>query len=335
MGLFDPAPGSSGSLRPRWRGVGRAWLLALALLVTPVATAAAEKDAPVPICAIDMGSSSFRRIVGYFQEGRYEQRSMEKKTLGVGDDLSRNGRISDGKLAEIEGTLSAFKAACAKEGATRVLAIGTAAFREAPNGARVVEIAAQLGIPMEIATEKRESELAYLVGSLGGDGYAVIDNGSRSIELVSKDAGQAPRYSVFNLGYRVAYQEFFATATAAGPAIRAFRERVKQEAASAPFMTGKRKLVGVEFEEMAEVLFPPAETEGRVFTREDLAHKLDEIASYGGAEFEALKQRQDIDRALPRLVVAATLAEEFGYAAFELTARELGAGLIIEAGMGR
>ncbi len=100
-------------------------------------------------------------------------------------------------------------------------------------------------------------------------------------------------------------------------------------------MRGKRKLVGVEFEEMAEVLFPPAETEGRVLTREELKQKLDEIASYRGAEFEALKQKQDIDRALPRLVVAATLAEEFGYAAFELTARELGAGLIIEAGMPR
>ena len=44
---------------------------------------------------------------------------------------------------------------------------------------------------MEIATEKRESELAYLVGSLGRDGYAVIDNGSRSIELVAKERRRA------------------------------------------------------------------------------------------------------------------------------------------------
>ena len=31
---------------------------------------------------------------------------------------------------------------------------------------------------MEIATERRGAELAYLAGSLGKDGYAVIDNGS-------------------------------------------------------------------------------------------------------------------------------------------------------------
>ena len=62
---------------------------------------------------------------------------------------------------------------------------------------------------MEIATEQRESELAYLVGSLGQDGYAVIDNGSRSIELVSQ-RGRGPRYMVFNLGYRIAHEMFFA-----------------------------------------------------------------------------------------------------------------------------
>ena len=40
-----------------------------------------------------------------------------------------------------------------------------------------------------------QQELAYLVGSLGRDGYAVIDNGSRSIEFVGKDGGPL-RYRV-------------------------------------------------------------------------------------------------------------------------------------------
>ena len=35
---------------------------------------------------------------------------------------------------------------------------------------------------------------------------------------------------------------------------------------------------------------------------------------------------------LSRLLVAATLTEEFGYSQIELTERELGTGLIIEAG---
>jgi hypothetical protein len=310
--------------------------IAAGLFALVASTPRAAGETVLPICAIDMGSNSFKRIVGSFEAGRYAQRSFEKKTLGVGDDLSRHGKISDAKLAEIEATLAEFERSCRRDGAGRVVAIGTAAFRDAPNGARVVEIAARLGIPMEIASERRESELAYLVGSLGQAGYAVIDNGSRSIELVSREPDREPRHSVFNLGYRIAYAEYFEAAADPAGAIRAFGDRLRQAAAAAaPFMKGQQKLVGVEFEEMAEVLFPPAETEGRVFALETLQQRLHEIAVSGPEAFATLRAQKDIDRALPRLVVAATLAEAFGYSALELTARELGTGLIIEAGLRR
>jgi exopolyphosphatase/pppGpp-phosphohydrolase len=291
-------------------------------------------EATADICAIDMGSNTFRRIVGSFENGRYEQRSIEKKTLGVGDDVARYGRISDEKLGQIEEALGAFKASCGKDGASRVVAVGTSAFREAPNGARAVDIAARLGIPMEIATERRESELAYLVGSLGRDGYAVIDNGSRSIELVSKD-GPTLHHLVFNLGYRLAYETFFAHAEAPEPAVRAFRDRVSQEAFKAPFMKGRKKLVGVEFGEMADVLFERGAVEGRVIPLAELKQRLNRITASSVSEFRLLKKKTDIDRALPRLVVAVVLTEAFGYSGLELTERELGSGLIIEAGANR
>ena len=182
------------------------------------------------------------------------------------------------------------------------------------------------------ATEKRESELAYLAGSLGQDGNAVIDNGSRSIELVARN-GSATRYVVFNLGYRVAYETFFAPAAEPEAAAQAFRDRLRQEALKAPFMKGKKKLVGLEFGEMAEVLFEPAALEGRVFTIQALKQRLHQITSSGSNEFQVLKKKRDLDRALPRLVVAVSLIEEFGYSQLELTEREIGAGLIIEAGM--
>ena len=71
---------------------------------------------------------------------------------------------------------------------------------------------------MEIATEQRESELAYLVATLDRDGYAVVDNGSRSIELVSREAGMT-RQLVSGLGYRVAYDTCFARADTAEDAV--------------------------------------------------------------------------------------------------------------------
>lgn len=306
------------------------WVRVVSLLFT-VSAMPVEARADV-LCAIDMGSNSFRRIVASFENGRYAQRRIDVQTLGVGDDVARNGRISDAKLEEIRRTLAAFRGACDKDAAARVMAVGTAAFRDAPNGTRAVEIAAQLGIAMEVATEQRESELAYLAGSLGRAGYAVIDNGSRSIELVSRPAGVL-RYQVFNLGYRVAYETFFAKADRADAAVVAFRGELLQQAQKAPFMKGMKTLVGVEFGEMAAGLFPPAPLEGRVITSAQLKQNLQEIIAMSAATFRELKSRKDIDRALPRLVAAATLVEAFGYSEIRLTERELGAGLIIEAGI--
>lgn len=303
-------------------------VLAIALLLTCPAAARAG------MCVIDMGSNTFRRIAGSFEQGRYVQTAIDKSTLGVGDDVATHGRISDAKLEEIRQALLTFRAACLKERASAVAAIGTAAFRDAKNGPRVVAIAKALGIRMEIATERRESELAYLVGSLGRDGYAVIDNGSRSIELVSRERGTM-HHVVATLGYRVVYDQFFAKAPAAAAGVEALATQVRAHASKARFMRGKTKLVGVEFGEMAEVLFEPAATEGRVLTLTQLKERLQHLAALSPSGFQALKQQKDIDRALPRLVVAAVLTEAFGYTQLELTDRELGVGVIIEAGMRR
>ncbi len=305
----------------------RARIISLAIVVAGIACRPAG---PERICAIDMGSNNFRRIVGTFNDGKYAEFRIDSVTMGVGDDVERNRFISEAKLEQIGEQLAAFAQSCAKDGAPNPVAVGTAAFRDAPNGIEVIARAALAGIRMEIASEARESELAYLVGSLGRDGFAVIDNGSRSIELVAKPGGVL-QHRVFNLGYRVAYEQFFASATDPVAAIDAFRERLRAETADATFMQGQQTLAGLEFMEMAEVLFSEV-PDGHVFTLAELQARLDAIAS-SPAGFADLKRMKDIDRALPRLVVAVDLMERFGYGEIVLTSRQLGTGLIIEAGL--
>jgi hypothetical protein len=316
---------------------GRPRLISLIAILFAALAAAALDSQPARrgsgvICAIDMGSNTFRRIVGSFQSGKYVQQNLEKKTMGVGDEVERHGRITDAKLAEIATVLAAFRASCDKEGVTRVAAVGTAAFRDAANGAKVIEIATAAGVAMEIASERRESELAYLVGSLGRDGYAVIDLGSRTVELVSQDAAGL-HHVVLGLGYRVSYEKFFAHTSDPSAGVDQYTEQLRRGATTAPFMKGKQKLVGVEFGDMIEVLFEGGAVEGRVLTLQQLKERLAGITASGPAGFKALRQRPDIDRAFPRLVAAVVLLEAFGYSSIELTDRELGAGLIIEAGL--
>jgi hypothetical protein len=299
-----------------------------AVMLLAVTVAPPQAQTAARSCVIDMGSNTFRRIVGSFSDGRYVQVSLDKQPLSVGDDVARTGEIGEATFAKMKGVLAAFRAACEKDGFKQVAAIGTAAFRDATNGQRAVAIAAELGIRMEIATEARESELAYLVGSLGRDGIAVIDNGSRTVEAVSRPAGTIS-FRVFPLGYRVAYQTFFADATDLGSAVAAFRTRLIEEAQKCGFMKGQAKLVGVEFGDLIEVLFGGGPVEGRVLTAGELRGKLEELTAAGPSGFQALKKRADIDRALPRLVAALVLTEQFGYQSIELTDRELGVGLII------
>jgi exopolyphosphatase/pppGpp-phosphohydrolase len=290
---------------------------------------------PRAMCVIDMGSNNFRRIVGAFADGRYHERVIESRTMAVGDDVERHGgRISDAKLQQIAETLSQFKTACAADGIeSPPVAVGTAVFRDASNGPAVIEVASTAGVKMEIATEQRESELAYLVGSLGAGDFAVIDNGSRSIEFVARPGGRY-QHRVYTLGYRIAYERFFRHAPHPKQGIAAFRAALLEHLPALGFMKGQQMLVGVEFMEMAEVLFREV-PDGHVLRLAELKTRLDAIANLAASDVQAFNATEDLDRALPRLVTAVTMMEALGYDAMQVTSRQLGTGLIIEAGLRR
>ena len=165
-------------------------ILSAFLVMTPNGASAQTQTS---FCAIDMGSNTFRRIVGTFANGRYEQRTFGQ-TLGVGDNVAEKWRNQRGQARGDRGDAQGLQEGVRWRARRASSAIGTWAFRAAPNGQRAVEIAAAHGVAMEIASEAREAELAYLAGSLGRDDVAVIDNGSRSIELASRGRWRpAPR----------------------------------------------------------------------------------------------------------------------------------------------
>ena len=73
------------------------------------AGAGCRPAAPDRVCAIDMGSNSFRRIVGTFADGNYtEFRIDSQRRWALATTSRRHGDISEAKLAQISGQLSAF-----------------------------------------------------------------------------------------------------------------------------------------------------------------------------------------------------------------------------------
>ena len=284
------------------------------------------------ICAIDMGSNSFKLMVGEMKAGGYVQHQLIKNHLGVGDDMSKTGVISPPKLKEIRQTLEKYLTVCESKGIQTRAAVATAAFREAKNQGEVVEIAKSLHLPLEIASEERESKLAYLVGTLGTGNFAVIDNGSRTIELVASSV-RGYQWSILQLGYRIAFQQFFQSAATFAEASELYHQELSPHLLSADFMKNRDGYAGVEMEDVARYLLSQDRVDGVRLSLETVSKKIAALKAMSDLEFSELKKVKDIDAILPRLVVLEQTLRTFGYREIQVFERELGAGLIIEQGI--
>ena len=306
---------------------------ALVAWASMMAPAAAGVDTG-KICVVDMGSNSFKLILGEMSGGAYVQRHVEKKTMEVGDDMSETGRISEDKLSKIQETLTEFRTRCESKGAVRFAAVATAAFREAKNGSAVVEIGKRVQIPVEIASEERESTLAYLTATDGVENRAVVDNGSRTIELVSKKTlNDAPRWKVVQLGYRIAYLQFFLHATTFADASDKMSAALARDLPDIRFLEGRQDFVGIELDEMARYVLEKEKVNGARITLALLVKRLEELRAQDATQFARLKGVAEIDRVLPRMVALEYLLKKTGYQSVLVVEKELGVGLIIEAGL--
>ena len=215
--------------------------LHLASLVFPLSAASSDMGS---VCAIDMESNSFKLTIGEMKDGSYLQHHFASDRLGVGDDVSKTGFISPSKLKEIRQTLESYLAICDSKGIQTRAAVATAAFREASNQGKVAEIARSLHLPFEVVSEERESQLAYTVGTLGKRDFAVIRNGSRTIELVTR-VTTGYEWKVFHLGYRIAFQQFFEPARTLAAAEDWYRKALAPYLRSAGFKKNRAGYAGV------------------------------------------------------------------------------------------
>jgi Exopolyphosphatase len=284
------------------------------------------------VCAIDMGSNSFKLILGEMKAGKYLQHHFTRSRLGVGDDMSKTGDISPSKLKEIRRTLEQYLEVCDSKGIQTRAAVATAAFREAKNQGQVAELAKSLNLPLEIASEERESQLAYLVGTLGQHDFAVIDNGSRTIEFVTY-AANGYQWNVFHLGYRIAFQQFFEPSATFTEANDRFREVLAPYLLRADFMKNRRGYAGVEMEDLARYLLSQDRVDGVRISLDTVSRKIAALKAMSEAEFSEKKKEKNIDEVLPRLVVLEQTLMTFGYREIQVFERELGVGLIVERGI--
>src|SRR5262249_32482125 len=147
-----------------------------------------HKVLPDPIAIIDIGSNSARLVI-YTREASGQLRILgsARNGLRLVRDVDRQHRLSEESMATTLRTLGEFRSISRAYGATRILAVATAAMRDAQNGKELIAQARkQLGLDIAVITAGRE---AYY-GCLGGiralpvvDGM-LFDLGGGSVQIV-------------------------------------------------------------------------------------------------------------------------------------------------------
>jgi exopolyphosphatase / guanosine-5'-triphosphate,3'-diphosphate pyrophosphatase len=147
-----------------------------------------------PVAVIDIGSNS-ARIVVYEPEasGHLRIRASTRAALRLVRDVDALHRLSEDSMARAMDALRDFRAIALGAGATRVVAVATAAMRDADNGALFLErVRRELGIEVELIDGDREARYGF-VGAVRGlpveDGLA-FDMGGGSMQ-VSRFRGRA------------------------------------------------------------------------------------------------------------------------------------------------
>jgi exopolyphosphatase/guanosine-5'-triphosphate,3'-diphosphate pyrophosphatase len=166
----------------------------------------AEPDAVVagPLAVIDIGSNS-GRVVAYRMDavGHLRILGTTRAALRLVRDVDAGHRLSD---EAVEGALTAlrdFRAIAVGAGARRIVAVATAAMRDAENGPGLVErIRSELGFEVEIIDGAREAELGFLGGVRGlpVENGLIFDMGGGSMQVCRFEARRLVRAWSFPLG---------------------------------------------------------------------------------------------------------------------------------------
>jgi exopolyphosphatase / guanosine-5'-triphosphate,3'-diphosphate pyrophosphatase len=304
----------------------------------------------VRIAALDLGTNSFHLlVVATRPDGSFVPLVREKEMLRLGDVVALNGVITDEALAAAIEVVRRFRAIAESNGADELLAYGTAALREATNGAAAVEALEQAtGVRVKVINGIKEAQLIFEAVSasvLIDPGPALCaDLGGGSLELSVGDRAGLLYATSLHLGVGRLTAELVRSDPPTGKDRGRLRRRVEEDlAAVLPELIdeGPQQLIGSSGTLCAIVrasvalrdgIVPPVLNQLSVSAKE-VADFADLVFSLDSAD-RARLPGIDAHRAelLPAgVTVAEVLMEETGF--LELTASEwaLREGMVLSA----
>jgi exopolyphosphatase/guanosine-5'-triphosphate,3'-diphosphate pyrophosphatase len=140
-----------------------------------------------PFAVVDIGSNSGRMIVFRLRDGEHLDVIEDARApLRLARDLRDSDRLGPDAIERTLLALRDFMAVAQGAGATRMIAVATAAVRDAVDGPALVERAQRLGVPLQVIDGDHEARLGFFgaVHDLPVTGGLTMDVGGGSVELV-------------------------------------------------------------------------------------------------------------------------------------------------------
>lgn len=139
------------------------------------------------IAIIDLGSNSGRLIIFHIcQNSAYNLIYEQKETLRLGESIAKTGKLSGEALTRTLGTFHTFAHMCKLFKVDTILAVATAAVRNADNGDKFLRsVLQETGIEVKVISGIEEAHLGYLgtINTIDIDNAVLFDLGGGSIEL--------------------------------------------------------------------------------------------------------------------------------------------------------
>jgi len=161
----------------------------------------------VVLGCIDIGSNTTRLLVADASDGHLRELVTQRAFTRIGKGLSKNGSIPREKIEETAEVVRTQARVAREVGATELVAVATAAIREAPNRDDLRDAVEEVGgMPLEVLSGKEEARLSFVGAArtlaTPPEGIlAVIDVGGGSSELAIGDPdGTVAWSSSFRVG---------------------------------------------------------------------------------------------------------------------------------------
>ncbi len=163
------------------------------------------------IATVDIGTNSTRLLIANVEDGEVKPVLKVGKVTKLGQGVKSTGKLSPESIERTISVLKEFKKLIDEYGAERVIAVTTEAARLAENAGEFLEKVKELGIEINVLSDREEAELVYRanVSALKPKNHAMtVDLGGGSTEIVYGTANSIEFLESLKFGVVFLYEKF-------------------------------------------------------------------------------------------------------------------------------